>query len=61
MAEDEELLAREELLDLCHFFKRDGRDGIAFILFYVAFNEETSGKFEAGKHYYQISELSLPI
>jgi hypothetical protein len=43
MTKDEELLAREELLDLCHFFGCDGRDGIAFILFGVAFEEDAGG------------------
>ena len=35
VAEDEEFLAREELLDLRHFLGRNGRDGIALILFWV--------------------------
>ena len=61
MTEDEELLTRKKLLDLCHLFRRDSWDGVAFILFYIAFNENTGGRFEAGKHYYRISELSLPV
>ncbi len=49
MTEDKELLAREELLDLRHFFRRDGRDGIAFILFRVAFDEDAGGGFKSRK------------
>jgi hypothetical protein len=50
MTKDEEFLTRKELLDLRHFFGRDGRDGIAFFLFGVAFDENAGGAFEAGKH-----------
>ncbi len=50
MAEDEELLAREEPLDLRHFLGRDGRDGIALILFWVALEQDAGGGFDARKH-----------
>lgn len=55
MTEDEELLARKELLDLRYLLGRDGRDGIALILFGIALDEDTGGRFEAREHDYEIS------
>jgi len=43
MAEDEEFLAREELLDLRHFLGRDIGDEIASILFGFALDEDAGG------------------
>jgi len=54
MAEDEELLTREELLDLRHFLVRDGRNGIAIFLFGVALDEDAGGGFETGEDVHEI-------
>ena len=50
MTEDEELVAREELLDLRHFFGCNGRDGIALFVFLFALKQNTGGGFETRKH-----------
>lgn len=54
MAEDEVFLAREELLDLRHFFGRDGRGGIALILFEVALEEDAGGGADTGDEFHKI-------
>jgi len=54
MAEDEVFLAREELLDLRHFFGRDGRDGVAVILFGVALEEDAGGGADTGEDVHEI-------
>ena len=49
MAKDEELLPREELLDLRHLLVRDGGDGIAGLLFGVALEQDAGGGFKSRK------------
>ncbi len=54
MAEDEELFAGKELLDLRHFLGSDSGDGIAIFLFGVAFDEDAGGGFETGEDVHEI-------
>ena len=52
MAEDEELLAREELLDLGYFLGRDRRDWVACAFSGVAFEQDAGGFFYAGNKFH---------
>lgn len=52
MAEDEEFVAREELLDLGNFVRRDCGNGVALILFGVASEEDAGGFFYASDKFH---------
>ena len=56
MTEDEELIAREELPDLCHFLRRDDRDGIAFFIFWFTLKQDAGSRLKTREH-----DLLFPI